>query len=152
MRLNKIILTLMLAFASIGIASYSSAQDNSDNINISKIQAQRVAFFTEQLNLTPSEAEKFWPVYNEYDTKRAKLSAEETRLINIFKENKASMSDKDIDNNIKKIFDTRKSITSLNEEYYQKFRKVLPARKVMKLIITETQFRVWLLNKLRPAK
>jgi hypothetical protein len=142
----------MLAFASIGIASYSSAQDNSDNINISKIQAQRVAFFTEQLNLTPSEAEKFWPVYNEYDTKRAKLSAEETRLINIFKENKASMSDKDIDNNIKKIFDTRKSITSLNEEYYQKFRKVLPARKVMKLIITETQFRVWLLNKLRPAK
>lgn len=152
MRLSKIIFTLTLALISIGLANNGNAQDNNDNINISKIQAQRVAFFTEQLNLTPAEAEKFWPVYNEYDVKRAKLTSEETRLINIFKENKVNMSDKDIDNNIKKIFDTRKSITSLNEEYYQKFRQVLPARKVMKLIITETQFRIWLLGQLRPAK
>jgi Spy/CpxP family protein refolding chaperone len=130
----------------------SKAQDNDDNINVSKIQAQRVAFFTERLNLTPAEAEKFWPIYNEYDAKRAKLNAEESRLINLFKENKSSMTDKEIDNDIKKIFETRKAITALNEEYYQKFRQVLPARKVMKLIITETQFRVWLLNKLRPSR
>jgi hypothetical protein len=128
------------------------AQQNDDNINISKIQAQRVAFFTEKLNLTPAEAEKFWPMYNEYDVKRAKLNAEETRLINLFKENRVSMTDKEIDNDIRKIFETRKALTTLNEEYYMKFRQVLPARKVMKLIITETQFRIWLLNKLRPAR
>jgi len=73
-------------------------------------------------------------------------------LINLFKENKASLTDKEIDSDIKKIFETRKAITTLNEDYYLKFRQVLPARKVMKLIITETQFRVWLLNKLRPSK
>ncbi len=152
MRLRKIIFALILTIASIGYCDVSRAQENEDNINVSKIQAQRVAFFTERMNLTPSEAEKFWPMYNEYDIKRAKLTAEETRLINLFKENKASMSDKEIDNDIKKIFETRKAITTLNEEYYQKFRQALPARKVMKLIITETQFRVWLLNKLRPSR
>ena len=31
-----------------------------------RIEAQRVAFITQQLNLTSSEAEKFWPIYNEY--------------------------------------------------------------------------------------
>jgi len=152
MKQRKIIFVLILVIMSIGFANIGKAQDNDDNINVSKIQTQRIAFFTEQLNLTPVEAEKFWPVYNEYDAKRAKFNAEETRLIKIFKENKASMSDKDIDNNIKKIFETRKAISLLNEEYYQKFRQVLPARKVMKLIITETQFRIWLLNKLRPAR
>ena len=150
MRLSTIIFTLSLVLASIQLSTISKAQDNDDNIN--KIQAQRAAFFTERLSLTPAEAEKFWPVYNEYDAKRARLNAEETRLINLFKENKASLTDKEIDSDIKKIFDTRKAITTLNEDYYLKFRQVLPARKVMKLIITETQFRVWLLNKLRPSK
>jgi len=150
MRLSTIIFTLSLVLASIQLSTISKAQDNDDNIN--KIQAQRAAFFTERLSLTPAEAEKFWPVYNEYDAKRARLNAEETRLINLFKENKASLTDKEIDSDIKKIFETRKAITTLNEDYYLKFRQVLPARKVMKLIITETQFRVWLLNKLRPSK
>jgi len=150
MRLSTIIFTLSLVLASIQFSTISKAQDNDDNIN--KIQAQRAAFFTERLSLTPAEAEKFWPVYNEYDAKRARLNAEETRLINLFKENKASLTDKEIDSDIKKIFETRKAITALNEDYYLKFRQVLPARKVMKLIITETQFRVWLLNKLRPSK
>lgn len=146
------IITLLLILAGISFPAISMAQDGEENLNVSKIQAQRVAFFTERLNLTPAEAEKFWPVYNEYDVKRARLNAEESRLINLFKENKASMTDKEIDNDIKKIFETRKAITTLNEEYYARFRQILPARKVMKLIITETQFRVWLLNKLRPAK
>ncbi|HEY4786501.1 MAG TPA: hypothetical protein VIH57_10650 [Bacteroidales bacterium] len=152
MRLKEIILTFVLTIAGVIFCGTSKAQENDENINVSRIQAQRVAFFTERLNLTPGEAEKFWPIYNEYDAKRAKLSAEENRLINLFKENRASMTDKEIDNDIKKIFETRKAITALNEEYFQKFRQVLPARKVMKLIITETQFRVWLLNKLRPAR
>lgn len=152
MRLRTIILTLSLILASVQFSINTRAQESDDNINVSKIQAQRVAFFTERMNLTPAEAEKFWPVYNEYDAKRAKLNAEESRLINLFKENRASMTDKEIDNDIKKIFDTRKALTTLNEEYYARLRQILPARKVMKLIITETQFRVWLLNKLRPTR
>lgn len=152
MRLSTIIFTLVMVLVSIPFSNTGRAQDNDEPVNVSKIQAQRVAFFTERLNLMPAEAEKFWPVYNEYDAKRAKLNAEESRLINLFKENKASLTDKEIDNDIKKILETRKAITTLNEEYYVKFRQILPARKVMKLIISETQFRVWLLNRLRAPK
>ena len=31
-----------------------------------KIEALRIAFISQQLNLSPAEAEKFWPVYNAY--------------------------------------------------------------------------------------
>ena len=131
MRLSTIIFTLAMVLVSIPFSNTGRAQDNDEPVNVSKIQAQRVAFFTERLNLKPAEAEKFWPVYNEYDAKRAKLNAEESRLINLFKDNKALLTDKEIDNDIKKILETRKAITTLNEEYYVKFRQILPARKVI---------------------
>lgn len=31
-----------------------------------KIEALRIAFISQQLNLNPQEAQKFWPVYNQY--------------------------------------------------------------------------------------
>ena len=38
-----------------------------------KIKALKVAYLTEQLNLTSSEAEKFWPIYNRFEKERYKL-------------------------------------------------------------------------------
>ena len=54
MKLRKIIFTLILTITGIGFCGISNAQENDDNINVSRIQAQRVAFFTEKLNLTPA--------------------------------------------------------------------------------------------------
>jgi predicted O-linked N-acetylglucosamine transferase (SPINDLY family) len=39
-----------------------------------KIESQRIAFITQELDLTPAEAQAFWPVYNEYDKKRHELN------------------------------------------------------------------------------
>src|SRR5262245_55225343 len=44
-----------------------------DHVVKSKIQAARVAYITDQLALTPEEAEKFWPIYREFTTKRKEL-------------------------------------------------------------------------------
>lgn len=35
---------------------------------IKKIQAMEMAFITKELNLSPDEAQKFWPVFNQYRT------------------------------------------------------------------------------------
>jgi len=37
--------------------------------NRQKIKVLKTAYITEALNLTPTEAEKFWPIYNMYTTK-----------------------------------------------------------------------------------
>ncbi len=42
-----------------------------NRVTTRKLTAYKIAFFTQRLDLTPAEAEKFWPVYNDY------LSAEE---------------------------------------------------------------------------
>lgn len=38
-----------------------------------KIEALRIAFISQRLNLTPEEAQKFWPVYNQYVADMKKL-------------------------------------------------------------------------------
>ena len=35
-------------------------------VELKKIQAMEMAFITKELNLTPEEAQKFWPVFNQY--------------------------------------------------------------------------------------
>jgi len=35
--------------------------------NQERVEALKVAFITKQLQLTPEEAQKFWPIYNGYD-------------------------------------------------------------------------------------
>ena len=147
MKAKKSISTLVLILISTGFISPAKAQNN--NTVIDKIHAQRVAYYTERMNLTPSEAEKFWPIYNEFDEKRSKIVAEETSLTKSFRKNPATMSENDIDATIKKIIQLRKSQIALMEDYTQKFREVLPAQKVMKLYLTEIEFRKFLMNQLR---
>src|SRR5690606_15824345 len=46
-----------------------SATVHSQENKYEKIKALKTAYITEQLTLTPSEAEKFWPIYNSFDEK-----------------------------------------------------------------------------------
>ncbi|MGO4913626.1 hypothetical protein [Leeuwenhoekiella sp. W20_SRS_FM14] len=45
-----------------------------------RIKALKVSFLTEELELTPAEAEKFWPIYNIYDKKMDDLRNRERAL------------------------------------------------------------------------
>ncbi len=49
-----------------------------------RIEAQRIAFITDQLHLTPDEAARFWPIYNEYKDGLKDLRDEFERLYCLF--------------------------------------------------------------------
>jgi len=50
------------------------AQDrNFGKKNKEKIKALKIAYFTDNLNLTEKEAQQFWPIYNSYDDKNHEL-------------------------------------------------------------------------------
>ncbi|MCK7539265.1 MAG: hypothetical protein MZV63_54335 [Marinilabiliales bacterium] len=46
-----------------------------------KLTAYKIAFFTQRLDLTPAEAEKFWPLYNDYSARKNKLQADRLSLM-----------------------------------------------------------------------
>lgn len=54
----------------------SFAQQGLDEETQGKINAARIGLITERLNLSPEQAEKFWPIYKEFLTQRSSLKAE----------------------------------------------------------------------------
>ncbi|WP_456379596.1 hypothetical protein [Lutibacter sp.] len=61
--------TLLSLFALLLITSTVIAQQN----NREKIKALKTSYITNTLNLSPKEAQQFWPVYNQYSNKTQKL-------------------------------------------------------------------------------
>lgn len=112
-----------------------------------KIKAARIAFITERLGLTPAEAEKFWPVYREFSTKRQEIKRE-FKLIQQTPDPKKSAEEnqKDaIDRGLK--FKQRE--LDLEKEYSGKLLNVVPAQKVMALRQAEDDFRKILLDQIQ---
>lgn len=112
--MKKIFIFLMLFFPVLGFS-----QDNPNTEN--KLQSLEIAYLTKELNLSPEEAQKFWPVYNQY-------SAEMKGTIRS-KQNDADVLDKQ-----QKLLDIRK-------KYRGEFLKVLPAERVNQLFTSEVKFR-----------
>ncbi|QQS51969.1 MAG: hypothetical protein IPM71_04370 [Bacteroidota bacterium] len=114
-----------------------------------KVQAARVKFFNEKLELTPDESKKFWPIYNDYQSRKNKLTTERKNLMSFFSSNQSNMSEKEIAETLDRYVAIEKEETQLLETYNQKFRQVLPDEKVLKIYLTEIQFRNYLLKQLR---
>ena len=63
--MNKLILTLFIGFAGFVPLRKIHAQANGGNVQ--DLESLKIAFISKQLDLTPDEAQKFWPVYNQYN-------------------------------------------------------------------------------------
>ena len=114
-----------------------------------RIQAMKIAYITERLELTPAEAEKFWPVYNDYNSKKAKVLQDIRRVRRHYIENHENMNEEEHLELLEKFIKLQKEDADLLPSYQEKFIEVLPPKKVMKLYIAEIQFKNYLLQKLR---
>src|SRR6476620_10673268 len=56
---------ILLLFVILG--SFSEIKAQEDESRAEKIEALKIAFITQKLQLTSDEAQKFWPVYNQYE-------------------------------------------------------------------------------------
>ena len=113
------------------------------------IEAMKVAFITSKLDLTPEEAQKFWPVYNQYTEKMQELRKKRRLDEREAKKNIDEYSDKEIEHAIDSDLAVRQKELDLQKEYSTKFKTVLPMKKVAKLYAAEEEFKMELLNKLK---
>jgi len=107
-----------------------------------KIKAMKVAFLTTELDLTSSEAEKFWPLYNTFDDKQFELRHQ--KMKSYFKkiqgDNLDKISEKDASNLLNQIQDNEDDLYSLRKKFMSNLKEVLPAVKILKLKKAEEDF------------
>jgi hypothetical protein len=118
-------LYLLMAFA--GIAFCAGAQETLPNEKKQQdIEALKVAFISKELELTPDEAQKFWPVYNQYA-----------------KELRSTIKD-DAD-----VLDRDEKVLNLRKRYKDQFTKVLGKERMNRVFNSEGRFRQLLIKSMR---
>ena len=132
------ILCLFLLFLTV-----SFAQDTKEAA-IERINARRVAFITEQLALSASEAQVFWPVYNAYK--------KETRAIRkqVKKHGRIeNMTDTAIEQHLEDKLAAEAASLQLKRELMTELKGLLPIKKVAKLFQAERNFKEWMFKQIR---
>jgi len=122
------------------------------NPNRERLEAYRIGFFTRKLNLTPGEAEKFWPAYNEYQKKRNNLQIERRDIIRTFNQNSGTLSDTELTSMGDKLNTTFSDESSLSAKFHIQLKQALPPVKVIMFYQAENQYRALLLNQLKENK
>ncbi|SHG51933.1 hypothetical protein SAMN04488109_0634 [Chryseolinea serpens] len=112
-----------------------------------KIQAARVAYITDQLQLTPQEAEKFWPIYREFAERRKALRQQ-------LKQAKQNPSpDQNQEQNSQAALDAQFKIKQqeldLEKDYSGRLLKVISAQKLRTLPDAERRFRQMILDQIQ---
>lgn len=114
-----------------------------------KIESMKVGFLTKKLDLSSSEAQEFWPVYNEYEKSRHELRTSFHEKFKVPEEKLDDMTDAEAEAMIDNVMKYKQEKLDIDKKYHEEFKKVLPVRKVAKLYKARDEFKRYLLKKLR---
>lgn len=107
-----------------------------------KMMSEKIAFLTSELNITPKEAQAFWPVYNQVNKEKDEAMREGFHaykaMSSAIKENKSA---KEIENLLDKYLSALEKQRELDNKTPDRYKKVLPVEKVAKLYVAEEKFR-----------
>lgn len=116
-----------------------------------KIEAAKVAFFTQKLDLSAEEAKIFWPIYNAYQKEQSTLRASRREQMISFRKVTEidDLSDTEIQSLILNDFDFRQKDLNIEKKYYAKFKSSLPIKVVGKFYRAQEAFKKELLSRFR---
>jgi len=134
------------------IIMFPVIRSSAQNTNLEKLNNYKIGFFTKKLNLTSEEAEKFWPVYNDYQGQRNLIQLEKVKLNRNFNQNEITLSDKQLEEMGDKYVDFLVQETNLAVAFHKKLKEVLTPVKIILYYQAENQYKVQLLNELQNAR
>ena len=104
-----------------------------------KMQAKKIAFITNKLDLSPEEAEKFWPIYNkENENIHASFSEIKAILTDI---RETELTDEEAIAKAKELIDIEEKILQYKEDLIDNLKGVISGNKILLLMKSERDFR-----------
>lgn len=108
-----------------------------------KVEALRIAFISKRVELTTAEAEKFWPVYNEYNDK---LKAIKRNLRQSYRKKVETLNDKEAEELYYLDLQSKQAETDVHKVYSEKIKTIIGVKKVIKLRVAEEEFKREIIN------
>ena len=129
-----------------------SAQKDSHEERREKYRSEKISFLTLNLELSPTEAEKFWPVYNQMEKERWEAQKARRNMETKVSEAEESLSEKQVIKLTKDYAGSMQKEGMLVAKYNVEFLEILPPQKVLKLYKTENDFRMYMMKKYRDQR
>lgn len=127
--MKKFILYISFLFAAFNAVAQAPVEGQINPQKEEKIKALYVAYMTQQLKLTPEEAQKFWPMHAQYDA--------ELRAINVNSPNE---------------LDRQQAALNVKKKYENNFSKMLGTERSNNFYRQDGEFRKKLVERLRQMK
>ncbi len=107
-----------------------------------RVRSEKVAFLTEEIDLTESEAQVFWPIYNQIQKEqRDNFEAVRKAYEAMAKGVQEGKSEKEMEKLVKAYIDAQDQSRGFETKYLTKLLKALPADKVARYYLAEEKFR-----------
>jgi Spy/CpxP family protein refolding chaperone len=118
-----------LAQQSVSPASGQTASDDDIKMLRADLRSDKKQIIAQNMQLTDTQAEKFWPVYDAYSKELAKLGDERQAIIQSYAKNFNTLTDAQADDLVKRMLAVDASAATTREQWAPKFRKVLTAKQ-----------------------
>jgi hypothetical protein len=120
--MKKYILIIAVVF----MASFAFAQSNKEEVDL--IQAafgmDKKAALAEFIQLSDTQKDAFWKLYDEYETQRKELGKQRVTLLEQYAKQYNTMTSEQADAWTKKVMDLQKKTDNLIAAYYTKVLKI----------------------------
>lgn len=141
MKFNLIITAVLIHCLPFALIAQQPGQGPLKKESRDRIEAQRIAFITQKLSLTPDEAAKFWPVYNAHkdELKEMRDDMERPDIINLTDDEATVIIERHLDQEQKRL--------EMKKKLFVKLRTIIGPRKVLMLHAAEKEFNRELLRR-----
>ena len=119
-----------------------------------QVKSLKIAFITNELDLTPDEAAKFWPLYNAFEDKQQEIRKQKMKAFMDRKDDNSidKLSEKEAATMLSQMESTEEELYQLKKKFITNLKGVLPATKILKLKKAEEEFSKKLLQQYRDKK
>src|SRR5712672_4426344 len=93
------------------------------------VRSQKKQIIAQNMDLSDAEAQKFWPVYDQYAAELSRIYDAKIALLKDYAENYGSMTGEQAENYIRKRAEVEQSVMQLRLKYMPAYRKVLSGRE-----------------------
>ncbi len=131
------------------LSSAASANTGWENEWKERFMSEKIAFLTMEMNITPAEAQAFWPIYNEIEQKK---DAALVQIIKTYKELNAAIeanNQMEIDKCLTAYLQAQETLREIESKAADQYKTVIPVEKVAKLYVGEEKFRRQNIRKLQ---
>lgn len=113
-----------------------------------RIEALKTAFITQEMEMSNKIAQKFWPVYNEYETRKWELHGEEDNKL----KDTECVNEQEAEKMLAEYLDIERREYVIKKQFFEDLKEIFSAKEIIKLHRLEDEFHKKLIREYRERK